>query len=147
MADNQKDKWLAQGERLKIFYEENGLNQNSLSKLLGVNQSNISNILTGRRGIPWKWIELLKVKYPSLNIMWLSTGKGSMLEATEVKEPDPVYLTKANAKELTMEEVAVILSRLQHEVSELKAWQVGADLLITALGVKAAYDAEENGKV
>jgi len=65
---------------------------------IGVQRSSVSHILSGRNKPSYDFIIKILEKYPSINTLWLLTGKGAML-STEMKETsaasdEPVYPDK-----------------------------------------------------
>lgn len=66
--------------RFKSFFEEIKITQESFSEKTGMPQSNLSATLNNKRALGDKIIEKhIKPFFPELNIAWLLTGKGEML--------------------------------------------------------------------
>jgi len=67
---------------------------------IGVQRSSVSHILSGRNKPSYDFIIKILEKYPSINPLWLLTGKGTMISGeTEEKGPaseGPVYRNKSS---------------------------------------------------
>jgi len=67
---------------------------------IGVQRSSVSHILSGRNKPSYDFITKILEKYPSINPLWLLTGKGTMISGeTEEKGPaaeGPVYRNKSS---------------------------------------------------
>lgn len=67
---------------------------------IGVQRSSVSHILSGRNKPSYDFITKILEKYPSINPLWLLTGKGTMISGeTEEKghAPEgPVYRNKSS---------------------------------------------------
>jgi len=65
---------------------------------IGVQRSSVSHILSGRNKPSYDFIIKILEKYPSINPLWLLTGKGAMISGEmEEKGPaseGPVYIEK-----------------------------------------------------
>lgn len=72
-------------ERLKAFFEFKGLSANAVSKKTGVPQTTVAYILRSH-DVKISSLEKIVDYYPDLNIRWLITGKGEMLEKTASME-------------------------------------------------------------
>lgn len=75
MADSQINE---QSRRLKKIRESLGWSQSELANKLGVNQTYLSAIENGKRGISRNLITRLADLLPNLNVQWLIKGDGQM---------------------------------------------------------------------
>lgn len=66
-------------ENLKKFWEHLGLNQSKFAKSIGIPQSNMSEIIRGKKNITEKIIIAILNSYNDLNVNWLFTNQGEML--------------------------------------------------------------------
>lgn len=66
-------------ERLKYFLRIKGITYEDFGKAIGVATAYVSNI---RKGIQPDKIAKIQESYPDLNIEWLLTGKGEMLNSS-----------------------------------------------------------------
>jgi transcriptional regulator with XRE-family HTH domain len=70
-------------KRFKIWLDSVNLNANSFSKLVNLNRSTVSHIISGRNKPSIDVLEKILAIYPDLNINWLITGFGSINVKTE----------------------------------------------------------------
>ena len=70
-------------KRFKIWLDSVNLNANSFSKLVNLNRSTVSHIISGRNKPSIDVLEKILVIYPDLNINWLITGFGSIKVKTD----------------------------------------------------------------
>lgn len=73
------------GERLSQFMRQRGITAYRLAKDLGVSPQGVSSMLSGSDIKSSSLIKMLET-YPDLNIKWLLTGKGEMLEKSAAME-------------------------------------------------------------
>ena len=64
--------------RLLQFLQAENITQTQLADTLSVARASVSHILAGRNKPGYDFLESLLLHYPSLNLDWLLTGKGSM---------------------------------------------------------------------
>lgn len=72
-------------ERLKSFFAHKGLSAYAVSKTTGVPHTTVAHILRST-DVKISSLEKIVDYYPDLNIRWLITGKGEMLEKTASME-------------------------------------------------------------
>lgn len=72
-----EDKILRIKELMVLF----GLNQTEFADKIGINQSNLSNILKGVRPCGNGVIDKIRLSFPELNDKWLLYGEGEMLKS------------------------------------------------------------------
>lgn len=148
MTDSQQEKKKAKAKRFEMIYKKIGITQGELAEIVLSSQGNISNVFNGKRGVPSAWIYRLKERYKEVNINWILTGEGEPLvsaqryldmvaeDADILEDGATIAYEASNARPLRSDEIAVILARLQHEVSELQTWQAEAGRVIAALEVQ-----------
>lgn len=66
--------------RLKTFAESRGLTQYRMAKDMGISQPTITRYFQGIGEPAGGILAKIAEAYPDLNIRWLLTGKGEMLE-------------------------------------------------------------------
>lgn len=64
--------------RLLLFLQAQSITQSQFADTLSVARGSVSHILSGRNKPGYEFLESLALHYPSLNMDWLLTGKGSM---------------------------------------------------------------------
>jgi plasmid maintenance system antidote protein VapI len=67
-------------QRLRIFVNFMRITTTEFSKEIGCGRPAASAILHGSRGISRVMLDRIKYHYPQLNLHWLETGEGNMLE-------------------------------------------------------------------
>lgn len=78
--------------RLLQFLQAQNITQTQLADTLSVARGSVSNILSGRNKPGYDFLESLLLHYPSLNLEWLMTGRGSMIRDLRPGE-DPSQMT------------------------------------------------------
>ena len=73
-------------ERLQRIMHHESINQIELAERTGRLQSNISHILTGKRGVPIKFMEDILKAFPDISREWLMFGEGNMYISEEKNE-------------------------------------------------------------
>ena len=73
-------------ERIQKLMHKEGITQNEFAKRIGRQQSNVSHILTGIRGIPRSFYKEIIDAFPGLNRDWLMFGEGNMFDT--IDEPE-----------------------------------------------------------
>jgi transcriptional regulator with XRE-family HTH domain len=98
-------KSLSISQRLRLFLDNLGIEQQEFANALGISKQVVSNAINGRTKYP-KSDFLIQIidSYPNLNIYWLLTGSGEM------------YVTES----LFTEENHRLLEALKAENSKLK---------------------------
>lgn len=69
-------------QRLKFFVDSLHVSATSFGTDIGTSQSAISQILTGKRPLSPGMLGRIKARHPKLNVKWLLTGEGDMIEDT-----------------------------------------------------------------
>ena len=107
------------GKRLEKFLKEKNVSFAELSRKTGKSKGYYSNILSNPGANPTKeFFDKLKETFPDLNINWLITGKGSMLETCqpETEEEKARVFRETTKKEFGLDEqgLELLLDLLTH---------------------------------
>lgn len=70
-------------ERVEALRKALGLTQGEFGKRLGLSTSGVSEIENGRRVLQDRHLLLIKAAFPQVNVEWLRTGSGTMMEAEQ----------------------------------------------------------------
>jgi plasmid maintenance system antidote protein VapI len=73
-------------DRITKIMTHLGLSATRLADEIGVQRSSISHIISGRNKPSYDFIVRMLEQYPSINALWLITGKGQMINNTEISE-------------------------------------------------------------
>ena len=65
-------------KRIRKIIQKEGLNVNQFSKIIGVNRSALSHILSGRNKPSVDVLEKILDSFPSVNANWLLSGLGKI---------------------------------------------------------------------
>lgn len=76
--------------RLLLFLQAQNITQSQFADTLSVARGSVSHILSGRNKPGYEFLESLALHYPSLNMDWLFTGKGSMYKDASSTETAPL---------------------------------------------------------
>lgn len=79
--------------RLLLFLQAQGITQSQFADTLSVARGSVSHILSGRNKPGYEFLESLALHYPSLNMDWLFTGKGSMYKNASEADNVPQEVT------------------------------------------------------
>lgn len=79
--------------RLLLFLQAMNITQSQFADTLSVARGSVSHILSGRNKPGYEFLESLALHYPSLNMDWLFTGKGSMYKDAQEAENTPQEVT------------------------------------------------------
>ena len=79
--------------RLLLFLQAQNITQSQFADTLSVARGSVSHILSGRNKPGYEFLESLALHYPTLNMDWLFTGKGSMYKDAVAPENMPQELT------------------------------------------------------
>ena len=79
--------------RLLLFLQAQNITQSQFADTLSVARGSVSHILSGRNKPGYEFLESLALHYPSLNMDWLFTGKGSMYKDANASENVPQEAT------------------------------------------------------
>ncbi len=88
-------------ERLTLLLKEKKLNANELSKVIEVQRSTLSHLMSGRNKPSLDLIERFYTAFPDVRVEWLISGKGSMYykPESEIKEPESTLFTDSMTSE------------------------------------------------
>jgi transcriptional regulator with XRE-family HTH domain len=77
-------KSLTISQRLRLFLDDLGIEQQEFADALGISRQVVSNAINGRTKYPKSdFLILLMKAYPQFNIYWLLTGEGEMFTTSE----------------------------------------------------------------
>lgn len=82
-------------ERIKYIMDKNGMSISEFSKKADINQSNMSNMLSGKRKIGDAIINKIVLSF-DINKEWLLTGEGEMLKKTKSSKSNAVFIENPN---------------------------------------------------
>ena len=78
-------------DRLQKFLNYEGLSRSNFAQIMGVQQSSITHILSGRNKPSFDFIEKMLQRFPKIAPDWLIMGKGPMYRTNE---PSSIPQTK-----------------------------------------------------
>ena len=89
-----------------LFLQAENITQSQFADTLSVARGSVSHILSGRNKPGYEFMESLALHYPSLDMDWLLTGKGSMYkdsiaQENAVQEPASGLFALPQAKEIS----------------------------------------------
>ena len=70
-------------DRLQKFLNYEGLSRSNFAQIMGVQQSSITHILSGRNKPSFDFIEKMLQRFPKIAPDWLIMGKGPMYRTNE----------------------------------------------------------------
>lgn len=115
--------------RLKKLAKTLNVNQTVFARNLGMAQSNINRILSGKSQVSVELLNRISKTYSQVNLHWLLTGRGAMFleetpeTASNVKEPDtPLYAKEQGIAEDLAERVdrlEALMKRLEADMRKL----------------------------
>ncbi len=73
-------------DRLFAFIESTGLSTSDFADAIGISRSSISSIKSGRTQLTLSIVEKIKAVYSDLNLEWMITGKGIMINRNGANE-------------------------------------------------------------
>jgi transcriptional regulator with XRE-family HTH domain len=132
-----EEQQLQQAARLEKLIDALNLNGKSISKVIGVSQSLVSQLLRGKKSITTNLLNKITGSYPAVNANWILYGQGEMFfpkkkEINIVEEFLPVYEQSRSRtlKELEddldrhenmFEEMARQMREMKNEIEKLKS--------------------------
>lgn len=75
-------------ERLKIYIDSKGISVSSFEQKISASDGMIRRAVRNGTDIQSRWIENISDNYPDLNLIWLITGKGSMINKTMAEKEE-----------------------------------------------------------
>jgi hypothetical protein len=75
-----------------------GVNAKQLSEKIGCTDANISKVFNDDSRLGGTFIDNLKQAYPEINLNWLMSGVGSMIEHSRTTEPKPAQQSTATGE-------------------------------------------------
>ena len=82
-------------DRLQQFLTAENISRSQLADTLGASRASISHILSGRNKPGFDFLESISLRYPSLNLDWLVTGRGKMYRGDPASESLPFQFQSA----------------------------------------------------
>jgi transcriptional regulator with XRE-family HTH domain len=110
---------MSAGKRLKLYILERNLSQEELASLSGVSQQTISNIIKGKNAPSGEVLAKIAKEYPDLNLNWLMTGKGKMMNNKDIEDLPRIESNEDNLLVVLNLKENMILSQKEH-LSDLK---------------------------
>ncbi len=92
-------------ERLSKILKDKKLTANELSKIIAVQRSTLSHILSGRNKPSLDLIERFYTAFPEISLEWLISGKGSMINRSEEAPVMPTEQVEVPKQDLFNEPV------------------------------------------
>lgn len=116
---------LEQGARLEALLKALGIKQTQFSKIAGVSQTYVSQMISGKKSISYSVIQGITKSLPQVNIKWLMQGEGEMFfpeKNSEVSEPGEKYGKVSWVQELSalLDRHEERIARLEEEVQRMK---------------------------
>jgi len=120
-------------DRIILIAENKGLSINKFSQKIGVSNAYFSKQKKNNANVGSQIIENIVSIYPDINLKWLVTGEGQMLEMdknpNEVNESKILYNNKDNGTNL----MAELLKEKDRTINELKLQLYEKDKQISSL--------------
>lgn len=110
-------------DRLKLYFEQLGLQNSQIADTAGIPRPTLSQLLTGRnKKVSNELIEKLHVAFPNLNVSWLLFGEGEMLVNGNIKtsEPQISLFQDENASQMHENEPFTPLNTTIEELPEIE---------------------------
>lgn len=104
-------------ERLVAYLEHKGINKSEFGRMIGVSNAYISSI---RKSIQPDKVEKIAAAFPDLNVSWLVTGEGDMLN--ENMGDVPILKERVNTATLdkAIDEIAAMRCLLEKAIQNNK---------------------------
>ena len=111
-------------DRIKLFIDREKISVRAFEQSIGASDGLIRRAINNKTDIQSKWIAIIADKYPHINLNWLITGNGDMLnQNTAPNQSDPAstvligLLSESNKK---IEELNREVGRLEAELRLVK---------------------------
>lgn len=104
-----------EGERIKTYLQSTGRQQMIITEVTGIRKENVSEWMLGKKPIPTKHLKSICKAFPELNMKWVLTGEGKMIEDTRERNSDCAF-TEHYRKE--------IMQRVNDKQSEIDALKI-----------------------
>ena len=102
--------------RIIDFITTKGLNKNEFYKITGLSNGYLDKV----KSIGADKIEIILNNFPDINLKWLITGNGAMLESGTVKN-DENYKERLEELKSALKDKERIISMLEKEIAQLRA--------------------------
>lgn len=113
-------------ERLAAFVKSKGISQSAFCRSIGVSNAFISSM---RKSLQPDKIEIIALNYPDLNINWLLTGEGIMLN-NDLTKTYNVMDEQTKLLNHLMSEIEYLRKKLDESESERKELRSMCDKMI-----------------
>lgn len=110
---------MSAGKRLKLYLIERNLSQEEVASLSGISKQTISNIIKGKNAPSGEVLTKIANEYTDLNLNWLMTGKGKMMNTGSPEELPRTKPQEENMQALLKLKENIIESQKEH-ISDLK---------------------------
>lgn len=104
-------------ERLVAFLEYKGINKSEFGRMIGVSNAYISSI---RKSIQPDKVERIAAAFPDLNVSWLVTGEGDMLNENRDDMQMPKVNINATTLDKAIDEIAAMRCLLDKSIQNNK---------------------------
>lgn len=108
-------------DRFDMYMKYRGLNDNQVSLQLGLSNGVIGKSRKDGRDISRRVLEQIEKHYPELNMSWIYTGEGEMLNNTPITREDisrDGYIISPDAMKLFLN-MSSTISRQEENISKL----------------------------
>lgn len=104
-------------ERLVAYLEHKGINKSEFGRMIGVSNAYISSI---RKSIQPDKVERISVAFPDLNVSWLVTGEGDMLNENKNDVAMLKERVSATTLDKALDEIAAMRCLLEKAIQNNK---------------------------
>lgn len=87
--------------RLQQFLKAMNISQSHFADTIGVARANVSHIIAGRNKPGFDFLLRMSKHYPSLNLEWLITGKGRMVNTLDLFDQESEEIVVSPPKSTT----------------------------------------------
>ena len=116
-------------ERLREFFNRLRIKNKEMATKLGTNPAYVSQLLNKHTTITADVAFRIHEFYPRLNMEWLLTGNGDMLDdnnkdpETQVNEESPGYKNEDSKSGGTLDALITLLEDYDRRITELEEWK------------------------
>lgn len=104
----------SENQRLKTFLESLRLTTTEFARVIETSQPAVSAIVSGKRAISKGMEARISDAYPQLNMDWLKTGKGEMIQSTATRSVNSV----SDGGMATLGDLSPIFKDIKLEIEE-----------------------------
>ena len=116
-------------DKLRKYFENKGITQKDIAKILGVSNAYVNTLFTGKRAFGKEQAQIWENHF-GLSKVWLLTGEGSMLKETAQADNNATFVAPYITDELvylpliTTSAVASFVENLQDATEEMDTYPV-----------------------